>query len=130
MNLALWIVQILLAVLFLGQGVIKFAPPPNLPDMLQWVYDLHNASPGLSAFIGIAELLGVAGLILPGLTKIQPRLTPLAALGLMVVMVLAVIYHLQRGEPANIGFNVVVFILAGFVAYGRWRLSPLRGRTP
>ena len=77
-----------------------------------------------SALIGqttqaIAELLGVAGLILPGLTKIQPRLTPLAALGLMVVMVLAVIYHLQRGEPANIGFNVVVFILAGFVAYGR-----------
>ena len=93
MNIAIWLVQAFLASVFLFQGVIKLAPPPELPADFQWVYDL---SPGLSAFIGGAELLAVAGLILPGLTKIQPRLTSLAALGLMLVMVSAVIFHIPR----------------------------------
>ena len=129
-NIALWIVQGYLAVLFLWQGVIKLTLPANLPDILRWVYDLHRSSPGLLAFIGISELLGAAGLILPGLTKIQPRLTPLAALGLAVIMVLAVVYNIQRGEMAIIGLNVVVFLLAAFVAYGRWRLRPPPSRNP
>jgi hypothetical protein len=65
MNIALWIVQSLLAAVFVVQGAIKFSPPPNLPLMLHWVVDLHNSSPGLSAFIGVSELLGAVGLILP-----------------------------------------------------------------
>jgi hypothetical protein len=63
------------------------------------------------------------------LTKIQTRLTPLAGAGLVLVMVGALVWHLQRGEFQNIFFNLVLAILAGFVAYGRWRLSPLPDRT-
>ena len=119
MNIALWIVQFFLAAVFFGQGAIKFSPPPNLPLMLHWVLDLHNSSPGLSAFIGVSELLGAVGLILPGLIKWQPRLTPLAAFGLAIAMSLAAVYHLQRGEMANIGINAILFVLTSFVMCGR-----------
>jgi uncharacterized membrane protein YphA (DoxX/SURF4 family) len=129
LNIGLWVVQALLAVLFLFQGVIKFAPPPNLPATMQWLYDLYKSSPALSAFIGVAELAGAAGLILPGLTKIRPRLTIWAAVGLMIVMLLAAIYHLQRGEPSIIGMNAVVLVLSGLIAYGRWRIAPLPARA-
>lgn len=124
MNIALWVIQTILAVQFLIHGVIMLAPPADPPLMLQYVSDVPT---GLRVFIGLAELLAGVGLILPGLTKIRPRLTPLAALGLMLIMVAAAIFHLQRGEP--IGGNIVLFILAAFVAYGRWRVSPLRGRV-
>ena len=123
MNIALWIVQFLLAAVFFGQGAIKFSPPPNLPLMLHWVFDLHNSSPGLSAFIGVSELLGAVGLILPGLIKWQPRLTPLAAFGLAIAMGLAVVYHFQRGEMANIGINAILFALTLFVMCGRGRFT-------
>ena len=121
MNIALWIVQFFLAAVFFGQGAIKFAPPPNLPLMLHWVVDLHHSSPGLSAFIGVSELLGAAGLILPGLIKWQPRLTQLAAFGLAIAMSLAAVYHLQRGEMVNIGINALLFVLTLFVMCGRAR---------
>jgi putative oxidoreductase len=119
MNMALWIVQFSLAALFFGQGAIKFSPPSNLPVMLHWVLDLHHSSPGLSAFIGVSELLGAVGLILPGLIKWQPRLTPLAAFGLAIAMGLAAVYHLHRGEMANIGINAILFVLTSFVMCGR-----------
>ena len=121
MNIALWIVQLFLAAVFVGQGAIKFSPPANLPPMLHWVLDLHNSSPGLSAFIGVSELLGAVGLILPGLIKWQPRLTPLAAFGLASAMSLAAVYHLQRGEIANIGINAILCVLTLFVMCGRAR---------
>ena len=123
MNVGLWVIQILLTVQFLIHGFIMLAPPADPPLMLQYVSDVPT---GFRVFIGLAELVAAAGLILPGLTKIQPRLTPLAALGLMFIMAGAAIFHLQRGEP--IGGNIVLFILAALVAYGRWRVSPLRGR--
>lgn len=124
MNIALWVIQVILGVQFLIHGVIMLAPPADPPVMLQYVSDL---STGLRVFIGVAELLAAAGLILPGLTKIQPGLTPLAALGLMFVMAAAIVFHTQRNEP--IAGNLVVFVLAAFAAYGRWRVSPLRGRA-
>ena len=96
---------------------------------MAWLYDLYNSSPALSAFIGLAELLGAAGLILPGLTKIQPRLTVWAAVGLAIIMVLAAVYHLQRGESGSVGMNAVAFALAGLVAYGRWRVVPLQAKA-
>jgi uncharacterized membrane protein YphA (DoxX/SURF4 family) len=128
MNIALWIVQCFLAAVFFGQGAIKFSPPPNLPLMLHWVIDLHHSSPGLSAFIGVSELLGAVGLILPGLIKWHPRLTPLAAFGLAIAMSLAAVYHLQRGEMANIGINAMLFVLTALVMWGRGRVA-LSGRT-
>jgi len=123
MNIVLWIVQVLLAVQFLWHGYFMIAPPPNLPEAARWIYDL---SPILRIFIGVAELLAAAGIILPGLTKIRPGLTPLAALGLALIMIFAIVFHLQRGEGFVI--NVVVLVLSAFLGYGRWRVKPLPGR--
>lgn len=81
--------------------------------------------PGFRRFIGVAEVLAAIGLILPGLTHILPWLTPLAATGLVIVMISAVIFHVRRREYSNIVFNLVLFALVAFVAYGRFVLSPL-----
>lgn len=126
MNTLLWILQILLALDFLFIGVMHFIVPPGLPKPLRWMYDL---SPVLHWMSGTAEILAAFGLILPGLTKIKPYLTPLAAAGLVLVMLGAVAWHASRGEFVNIGTNLILAGLAAFVAYGRWRLSPLAARA-
>ncbi|TFH33885.1 MAG: DoxX family protein [Anaerolineales bacterium] len=95
MNKFFWILQVLLGVAFFFVGVMHFILPPGLPGPMSWMYEL---SPTLHMVSGIAEILGSLGLILPGLTRIQPRLTPLAAAGLMLVMIGALTWHLQRGE--------------------------------
>lgn len=118
MNIALWIVQILLAVAFAVFGFPKVTQPlSELAAMMPWVNDV----PGLLVrFIGVAEIAGALGLILPGVTKIQPRLTAYAAAGLALVMIFAAIFHVTRGEFGNIGLNAVVLVLAAFVAWKRW----------
>ena len=126
MNIFLWVLQVLFGVYFLLIGVTHFMLPPGLPAMMGWMYQL---SPALHIFSGIAEILGGLGLILPGLTKIQTRLTPLAGLGLVLVMLGALVWHLQRGEVQNIAFNVVLALIVGFIAYGRWKLSPLQDKA-
>jgi uncharacterized membrane protein YphA (DoxX/SURF4 family) len=126
MNILLWVLQILLGLYFIAIGAAHFLIPPGLPAQMSWMYDL---SPALHAISGTAEILGGLGLILPGLTKIQTRLTPLAGAGLALVMVLAAFYHLQRGEMQNIFLNLLVAAILAFVAYGRWRLKPLQDRN-
>lgn len=126
MNIALWVLQGLLGVYFFFTGVVHFIVPPGLPAPMAWMYEL---SPALHYFSGTAELLAGLGLILPGLTKIQTRLTPLAAAGLVLVMVGAAAWHIPRGEIQNIVMNLILAGLAGFVAYGRWKLSPLKGKA-
>ncbi len=127
MNRLLWVLQGLLGVYFFFTGIIHFIVPPGLPAPMAWMYEL---SPGLHYFSGAAEILASLGLILPGLTRIQTRLTPLAALGLALVMVGAAVWHATRsGEVANIFMNIVLMSLAGFVAYGRWKLSPLKDKV-
>jgi uncharacterized membrane protein len=121
MNILLWVLQIVLGIYFFATGIIHFIVPEGLPGPMLWMYSLP---PTLHYISGIAEILGGLGLILPGLTKIQTRLTPLAAAGLALVMVLAVVFHFMRGEMTNIGMNVVLALVLGFVAYGRWRLQP------
>lgn len=123
MNLLLWVFQILIGVYFIAIGVLHFIIPPGLPAQMSWMYEL---SPTLHFISGTAEILGGLGLILPGLTKIQTRLTPLAGVGLALVMILATFYHLQRGEMQNIVFNLVLAVVAIFIAYGRWQLKPLQ----
>ena len=125
MNVLLWFLQILLAVCFGFTGVMHFAVPPGLPAPMAWMYKLP---PGLHIVSGTAEILAAVGLTLPALTRIQPRLTPLAALGLVFVMAGAVVWHLGRGQTLTIPMNVVLAVLAGFVAYGRWRLRPIPPR--
>ena len=78
LNTLLWVGQIVLAVTFLAQGILKFVQPAGLPEQLSWVYEVTGP---LAIVLGVAELAAVAGLLLPGITGIMPRLTPLAALG-------------------------------------------------
>jgi uncharacterized membrane protein len=125
MNIVLWILQVLLGIFFLFSGVNHFLVPPGLPGLMSWMYELPV---GLHIFSGTVEILAGLGLILPGLTKIQTRLTVMAGAGLVLVMVGAMVWHVQRGEVANIFQNLILAALAGFVAYGRWRLKPLPDR--
>ncbi|MCB0044674.1 MAG: DoxX family protein [Caldilineaceae bacterium] len=103
-------------------GVTKAFQYERAKASLPWVKDTPR---GLVTFIGISELLGGLGLVLPALTGIWPVLTPLAALGLALIMVLAIIFHAMRRESQAIVFNVVLLVLAVFVAYGRFTLVPL-----
>jgi len=120
MNLALWIVQVLLAILYLFSGGLKLVLP--LEKLTGPV-----ALPGLFIrFIGVCEMLGALGLILPGLLRIRTGLTPLAAAGLVIIMIGATAITLMGGDVVTAAIPLVVGILAAFVAYGRWRLAPLR----
>lgn len=122
MNIALWIVQVLLAGVFIMAGVMKAFQYERAHATLPWVKDVPR---GLTTFIGISELLGGLGLILPALTGILPWLTPLAAAGLALVMLLAMGFHATRREPQAIAFNAALFALAAFVTYGRFAIAPL-----
>jgi uncharacterized membrane protein YphA (DoxX/SURF4 family) len=121
MNKALWIVQVVLACIYLLSGGMKLvlpleklAGPVSLPGFFL-------------RFIGVCEVLGAIGLILPGLLRIRPGLTPLAAAGLVIIMIGATALTLTS---MGVGMGLVPLVcglLAAFVAYGRWRLAPLRG---
>jgi hypothetical protein len=124
-TIGLWVAQVLLALVFGMAGAMKtFTPIAELSEKLPWVAEL----PGLARFIGISELLGAVGLILPAATRMLPVLTPIAALCFVLVMVLAAGFHLLRGEPQALPVNVVLGALAAFVAWGRLRKSPIAPR--
>ena len=121
MTYALWIVQGLLALIFLFAGGMKLVLPLD-------VLTEQMPLPGLFVrFIGVAEVLGAIGLILPGLLRIRPGLTPLAAAGLVIIMIGATVLTLAGGDVALALIPLVVGLLSAFVAYGRWRLAPHRG---
>jgi uncharacterized membrane protein YphA (DoxX/SURF4 family) len=122
MNIALWIVQVVLGAMFIFAGVTKAFRYEHAHASLPWVKDVPR---GLTTFIGVCELLGGLGLLLPALTGILPWLTPLAAAGLALVMLLAAGFHATRREWPAIGFNTVLLLLAVFVAYGRFVSVPL-----
>jgi putative oxidoreductase len=125
-NVALWIAQILLAAAFGMAGVMKStAPITELAEKMVWPGAMPAA---LVRFIGVSELLGAIGLILPAATRIRPMLTPLAAAGLVVVMLLAAAFHLSRGEAGALPINLTLGALAAFVAWGRFRKAPIRAR--
>jgi uncharacterized membrane protein YphA (DoxX/SURF4 family) len=123
LSIVLWVVQVLLALLFIWGGGFKLVAP-----LAKLAGPVHL--PGLFLrFIGLAELLGGIGLILPGLLRIRPGLTPLAAAGLVIIMIGAVVVTLAGGSGAGMAvFPAVTGLLAGFVAYGRWRLAPIRSK--
>ena len=118
MNIALWIIQGLLAALFFFAGGMKLITP--IEEMTKQI-----AMPGwFLRFIGVAELLGAVGLILPWLLRIRPTLTPLAAAGLTVIMVGATVLTVIIGDIPMALVPLVTGLLCLFVAYGRWRLTP------
>jgi uncharacterized membrane protein YphA (DoxX/SURF4 family) len=117
MNIALWIVQVLLAGLFLFAGGMKLVIP--IEEMMK---QMPLPLPGwFLLFTGVVELLGAIGLIVPWLLGIRPGLTPLAAAGLVIVMIGATIYTVAAGDIATALIPIAVGLLAAFVAYGRWR---------
>jgi uncharacterized membrane protein YphA (DoxX/SURF4 family) len=124
MNRALWILQGLLGMFFvLASGAPKLLLPL---DDLPMPIPLPHA---FLIFVGVAEVAGGLGLILPGLLKIRTGLTPLAAAGLVLVTIGATVYQLAADAPGNAVFAAVMGLLCAFVGYGRWKLAPLRSAT-
>jgi uncharacterized membrane protein len=122
MSKLLWVLQVLLAALFLFAGVMKFVMPAE-----EMAKQLPVSVPFIR-FIGVCEILGAVGLILPSALRIRPGLTPLAAAGLVIIMAGATVVTAQMGPLAPALFPLVVGLLAAFVAYGRTRLIPLRAK--
>lgn len=118
MNVFLWIIAGVLALAFFGAGLLKATQPKSkLEKNMPWV---HDFSDGTVKFIGIVEILGALGLILPAALDIVPVLTPLAATGLAVIMLLAAGVHARRREPQAVLVNVVPLALLAFVAVMRF----------
>jgi len=119
LNITLWIFQALLAATLIWAAILKlFKSPQELAAMWPWAGEV---SPALVKLTGLTDLLGGVGLIAPALLRMKPVLTPVAALGVVVLMACASVFHIARGEASQIGFNVVVAAIAGFIAWGRSR---------
>ncbi len=119
MNIILWITQGLLTSIFIWAGFMKIFKPEDLP--FPWVKDNTN----LVLITGIVDLLGGLGIVLPTLFRIQPKLTIFAAYGIIVLMTVASVFHISRGEAKDIGFNIFMALLAVFVAWGRQTKAPI-----
>ena len=123
LRIALWSAQIVLAIVFALAGGMKVSTPAA---------ELAKMTPGfplaLLRFIGIAELAGAIGIILPALTRIAPVLTPLASSGFVIVMASAGVLHLVRGEFGELAMVIVLGALAYFVAWGRFKRAPIARR--
>lgn len=125
MNILLWIIQVLLALLFLFAGGTKLVLP--LEVLMSMGSPNQVVLPGLLLrFIGVCEVIGALGLILPGVFHIRRGLTPLAAAGLVIIMIGATILTIAGDGIAMAVTPFVVGVLTAFVAYGRWKLRPLR----
>jgi putative oxidoreductase len=114
MNVVIWVLQALLAAAFLAHGWLFLSPPAEV------VEQMNAALPRwFQVFLGIAEVLAAIGLTLPGITKIQPGLVVYAAIGIMIVMVSATVFHVARGEMSSAATTLVLLGIATFVAYRR-----------
>ena len=120
MNIVLWIAQGLLAAMFLMAGILKTFQTAKAKEQMSWA---KNRSDAFVRFVGMSELLGALGLILPLVTGISPWLTPLAGMGLATIQLLAIFTeHLPKKEYNVIPVNVVLLALSAFVVIGRWSL--------
>jgi uncharacterized membrane protein YphA (DoxX/SURF4 family) len=123
MGIALWVVQVLLAAAFLVSGATKLSQPrEKLVKNMAWVEEFSQPTVRI---IGALEVLGAIGVVVPALTGVLPWLTPLAALGLVLLMLGAALTHLRRTEYGYIAMNAVLLVLAAFVVYGRFFVLPV-----
>lgn len=126
MNMLLWIAQILLsASMIWAAGVKLFQPIEQLEIMWPWTGEV---SPAFVRLIGVIDLLGALGVILPTLLRFKPVLAPIAAIAIVLLMIAASVFHISRGESSQIGFNIVFAGVAAFVAYGRFKLVPIQSK--
>ena len=120
LTVALWLTQALLAAFFVYAGITKLATPSaDLTQMMPWTAEL----PALVPVTALADLLGGLGILLPTLTRVRPRLTVHAAVGLLALQVLALGFHAMRGEMMVLPMNLVLIALVGFVLWGRTRTT-------
>jgi hypothetical protein len=124
MNALIWVLQVVLAVVFLAHGWLLLFPPASMVEQL-------NASlpRSFQLFLGVAEVMAAIGLIMPGVTRIKPWLIPSAAAGVMIVMIAATVLHVMRGEISAAITTFVLLVLATAVAHVRWRVLPIHPRT-
>jgi uncharacterized membrane protein YphA (DoxX/SURF4 family) len=123
MNVVLWVLQVLLALVFLAHGWMMLFPSPEIAAQMN-----ANMPRWFSLFIGVAEIAAFLGLLLPGATRIMPFLVTWAAVGIMIIMVSASGWHAVRGEYSGTAITFVLLLMAAFLAYGRWRLRPIPAR--
>jgi putative oxidoreductase len=124
MNIVLWILQVLLALAFLAHGWLFLWPPPAIAAQMN-----ATLPRWFQLFLGVAEILAGVGLILPGITRIKPWLVVWAAVGIMIVMVAATVWHVVRGEISSAVVTFVLLAMATFVAYMRYRVRPIPSRA-
>lgn len=123
MNVLLWVLQVLLAAAFLAHGVMFLAPPPEIAAMMN-----ESLPRWFQLFLGVAEVLAAVGLTLPAITRIQPRLVPAAAVGIVIVMVSATVLHVWRAEYSSAVITFVLLLMAVVVADGRAKRWPIHPR--
>ena len=121
LHISLWVVQVILAALFSYVGLMKIITPVEQFSGNEMAI-VNFVGIGMTRFIGVSELIGAIGLILPAALRIKPILTPLAASGIATVMILATAYHVYVSEPPA---TIVLFLLAAFVAWGRFKKAPI-----
>ena len=126
LNITLWVLQVLLGSFFVMVGYSHALMPfDQVAPQATWMNDVPR---WLSLFIGYAEIAGGLGLIIPTATRVAPWLTSLAALGLATIMILAIPFHVLKGEASVTWIHALIATLAVFVAWGRWRKAPIAGR--
>jgi putative oxidoreductase len=124
MNIALWILQALLAAAFAAHGWMLVSPPPELLPIMN-----EQLGVAFRLFLGVAEIAGAIGILLPAMTRKLPWVTPLAAGCLAFVVASATVLHLSRGETSSAVITAILFILAAFVCYARWGVRPITARS-
>lgn len=125
LNAFVWVIQVFLAIQYLTHGWLFISPPAAMAEAIA-AGGLH---PAFRQFIGVAEVVASIGLVLPAMTRILPWLTPLAGLGLTIVMASATIYHIGRNEVPNAISAVNLLMLVALTAYLRWRVVPIQSRA-
>jgi uncharacterized membrane protein len=125
LNISLWTAQATLAAFLVMGAVMKFMPIEKIAPTMPWMGQLPTPTIRL---LGLVDLLGAAGLILPALLQIKPQLTVWSAMGVIALMVCACIFHISRGEASVIGFNIFCAALAAFIAWGRFKKAPISSR--
>lgn len=124
LNVCLWTAQVIVAAMFCLSGFYKlFTPIPILAGMMPWTGQLPE---GFVRFIGVVDSAGGLGVLLPALTRVLPGLTVVAAGCGTLLQVLAIGFHLSRGEAAVTPLNFVLLALVAFIFWGRWKKVPLR----
>jgi len=124
-NVALWVLQVLLAAAFFAHGWLFLSPPPAVAEQMN-----ATLPRWFQLFLGVAEVLAAVGLTLPGLTRIMPWLVVWAAGGVMIVTASATAFHLMRGELSSAAITLLLLAMATFVAYMRHRVLPIGVRRP